>query len=207
MADDPFPRDRVATMMRRVPAYLRLSWRLTREPLLSRARRAAVIGAAGYLASPIDLVPGVIPVLGQLDDLAVALAAIRLALAGLSPERRRFHLDAVGLADEDLTADLRTVGATTAWILRAGVRATGRGLQATGRGLQATGRGAQAGGRAAVKGAALAARGSSAMARKSAGTARSASGAAIARIPRRRIRDLSADTLSVEHEGDRPPTG
>jgi uncharacterized membrane protein YkvA (DUF1232 family) len=207
MVDDPFPRDRVATMMRRVPAYLRLSWRLTREPLLSRARRAAVIGAAGYLASPIDLVPGVIPVLGQLDDLAVALAAIRLALAGLSPERRRFHLDAVGLADEDLTADLRTVGATTAWILRAGVRATGRGLQATGRGLQATGRGAQAGGRAAVKGAALAARGSSAMARKSAGTARSASGAAIARIPRRRIRDLSADTLSVEHEGDRPPTG
>jgi hypothetical protein len=29
----------------------------------------------------------------------------------------------------------------------------------------------------------------------------------MARIPRRRIRDLSADTLSVEHEGDRPPTG
>ena len=205
MADDPFPRERVAEMARRMPAYVRLAWRLARDPLLSRARRAAVVGAAGYLVSPVDLVPGVIPVLGQLDDIAVALAAIRLALAGLSPERRRLHLDAVGLTDVDLTADLRTVGAATAWLVRASVRATGRGIQATGRGIRATGRGAQAGGRAAAKGAALAARGSSAMAKKSAGAARSASGAAIARIPRRRIRDLSAETLAVEHEGDGPP--
>src|SRR5699024_10174289 len=74
MADhDPFPRDRVTATIKRMPAYLRLSWRLARDPLLSRARRAAVVGAAGYLASPIDLVPGVIPVAGQLDDIAVAL--------------------------------------------------------------------------------------------------------------------------------------
>ena len=41
-------------MVRRMPAYLRLSWRLGKDPLLSKARRAAVIGAAGYLASPVD---------------------------------------------------------------------------------------------------------------------------------------------------------
>ena len=208
MADDPFPRDRVATMLRRVPAYLRLSWRLTREPLLSRARRAAVIGAAGYLASPVDLVPGVIPVLGQLDDIAVAIAAIRIALAGLSPERRRFHLDAVGLADEDLAADLRTTAVATAWILRAGVRTTVRASKAGGRA-------AVAGGRAAVAGAGLAARSSSVLAKKSAGAAMSASGAARSasaaavlgarRIPRRRVRDPETETLAVEYEGDRPP--
>ena len=126
MTEDPFPRERVSVMVRRMPAYLRLSWRLAKDPLLSKARRAAVVGAAGYLASPIDLVPGVIPVLGQLDDLAVALAAIRIALAGLSPERRAVHLEAVGLGDQDLTDDLRTVGATTAWIGRAGFRTTKR---------------------------------------------------------------------------------
>jgi uncharacterized membrane protein YkvA (DUF1232 family) len=151
MADDPFPRDRVTAMVRRMPAYLRLAWRLAREPLLSRARRAAVVGAAGYLASPIDLVPGVIPVLGQLDDVAVALAAIRFALAGLGPERRRAHLDAVGLADEDLTADLRTVGATSAWILRAGARTTAWV--------------AVAGGRLAVRGAGMTARATKRLAR------------------------------------------
>ena len=203
MADDPFPRDRVATLLRRFPAYLRLSWRLAREPLLSRARRAAVIGAAGYLASPVDLVPGVIPVLGQLDDIAVALAAIRIALAGLSPERRRFHLDAVGLADADLAADLRTTAVATAWVLRAGARASVRAAKVGGRA-------AVAGGRAAAAGAGLAARSSSVMAKKSAGAARSASGAArsasgaaVSRIPRRRVRDLSAETLAVDQEGDR----
>jgi hypothetical protein len=71
-------------------------------------------------------VPGVIPVLGQLDDLAVAIAALRLALDGLHPERRRMHLEAVGLVEADLADDLRTIGATTAWIARAAARLTAR---------------------------------------------------------------------------------
>ena len=126
MADDPFPRERLSTMVRRMPAYLRLSWHLAREPMLSKARRMAVVGAAGYLASPVDLVPGVVPVLGQLDDIAVAIAALRIALAGLSPEHRQRHLAAVGLGDEHLAEDLRTIGVTTAWIGRAGYRTTRR---------------------------------------------------------------------------------
>lgn len=191
MSDDPFPRERVAAMLRRLPAYLRLAWRLAREPLLSRARRAAVVGAAGYLASPVDLVPGVIPVLGQLDDLAVALAAIRFAMSGLSPERRRLHLEAVGLADEELTADLRTVGATTAWLLRAGAR-TMVGA-------------ARVGGRAAVAGAGLAARGSKVLAKGAASVARSSGSAARERLARWRRNDRSPDALAVEHEGNRPP--
>lgn len=109
-------------MLRHVPSYARLAWRLAREPLLSRARRAGVVAAAGYLASPIDAVPGVIPVLGQLDDVAVALAAIRFALAGLSAERRAVHLEAVGLTDADLREDVRTVGLGAAWAFRQGGR-------------------------------------------------------------------------------------
>ncbi len=189
--DDPFPRERVAAMLRRLPAYLRLAWRLAREPLLSRARRAAVVGAAGYLASPVDLVPGVIPVLGQLDDLAVALAAIRFAMSGLSAERRRLHLEAVGLADEELTADLRTVGATTAWLLRAGARTAFRAVRV--------------GGRAVVAGAGLAARGSKVLAKGAASGARSSGSAARERLARWRRRDRAPDTLAVEHEGNRPP--
>ncbi|HEY3335466.1 MAG TPA: YkvA family protein [Candidatus Limnocylindrales bacterium] len=145
MTEDPFPRERVTTMLRRMPAYLRLSWRLAKDPLLSKARRAAVVGAAGYLASPIDLVPGVIPVIGQLDDIAVALAAIRIALAGLSPERRAVHLDAVGLADQDLADDLRTVGATAGWIGRAGFRTTKRVAVAGARAAGAAARTTKAG--------------------------------------------------------------
>ncbi len=177
-------------MLRRLPAYLRLAWRLAREPLLSRARRAAVVAAAGYLASPVDLVPGVIPVLGQLDDLAVALAAIRFAMSGLSSERRRLHLEAVGLADEELTADLRTVGATTAWFLRAGGRTALRA--------------ARVGGRAAVKGAGVVARGAGVAGRGAARSAGSAAGAARERLARR-LRRNDPDALAIEQEGDRPP--
>ena len=130
---DPFPRERFAATLRHTPAYARLAWHLAREPLLSRMRKAAVVAAAGYLASPVDLVPGVIPVLGQLDDLAFAIAAIKLALAGLTPEKRHAHLLAVGLDDADLSEDLRTIGATTAWTLRAGGRTSARALNAGGR--------------------------------------------------------------------------
>jgi uncharacterized membrane protein YkvA (DUF1232 family) len=133
MAEDPFPRERVTATLRRMPAYLRLAWRLARDPLLSRARRAAVIAAAGYLASPIDLVPGVIPVIGQLDDIAFAIAALKVALAGLDPERRREHLSSVGLEDGDLAADLRTVAVASAWLVRAGARTTGRAARTGGR--------------------------------------------------------------------------
>ncbi len=211
MADDPFPRDRVTTMLRRMPAYLRLSWRLAKDPLISRARRAAVIGAAGYLASPIDLVPGVIPVLGQLDDLAVALAAIRIALAGLSADQRRVHLDAVGLADANLADDLRTIGATTAWIGRATFRATKRVARAGsrvarvagsiavdvgGRAIDAGARAAGAGTRAAGLGARAASAGASAIGTgaRAAGTGASALGAARSATRRRLPTSLQLPT-------------
>lgn len=129
-ATDPFPREEFGALARHLPAYARLAWRLAREPLLSRARRAAVVAAAGYLASPIDAVPGVIPVVGQLDDVAVAIAAIRFALAGLDADRRRVHLVAVGLEDGDLAADLRTTGRITAWLVRAAARGGLRGGRA-----------------------------------------------------------------------------
>ncbi|HEY6571402.1 MAG TPA: YkvA family protein [Candidatus Limnocylindrales bacterium] len=126
---DPFPRDRFTTMLHRLPNYVRLSWRLGRDPMLSKARRAAVVAAAGYVVSPVDLVPGIVPVLGQLDDLAFALLALRLALDGLHPDRRRAHLAAVGLEDAHIADDLRTIGATTTWIARSGLRLTGRMLR------------------------------------------------------------------------------
>lgn len=138
---DPFPRERFASTAKRLPAYGRLAWRLAREPLLSKARRAVLVAAAGYLLSPIDAVPGVIPVLGQLDDLMVGFAAIKVALAGLSQSQRQAHLAAVGLDDATLGDDLRTIGATAAWLGRASARTGGRlGVRAARLATRAIGR-------------------------------------------------------------------
>jgi len=149
-AKTEFPREEFAALVRRLPKYGRLAWALAGDPRLSRVRRAAVLAAAAYVVSPIDLVPGIIPVVGQLDDLAVALAAIRFALDGLRPEVRAQRLAAAGLSPADLDADLRTTRAIASWIARTGLRAgrrlasaalqvgsrLGEGLLGTSRGLQ-----------------------------------------------------------------------
>jgi uncharacterized membrane protein YkvA (DUF1232 family) len=144
VTDDPFPGDAFGALLKRVPRYGRLALALGRDPTIAKARRAAVLAGAAYLISPIDLVPGIIPVLGQLDDLLVVMLALKLALDGLEPTRRRQHLAAVGLAEADLAADVRAVGSTTAWVGRRGVRLGARaatvGARAAGRATMAAGR-------------------------------------------------------------------
>lgn len=158
---DPFPRDEVGRFVRRMPAYAHLAWNLARDPAVSRSKRAAILAAAGYLVSPIDLVPGFIPVLGQLDDLLVLIAALRLALSGLDREQRAAKLAAVHLSDELLAEDVRALGLAGAWLARRGgrvaARAGLRGVDATAdlarRTAPLAARGARTAGVLALKGA------------------------------------------------------
>ena len=124
--EDPFPMQQLGTLVKRLPRYVRLAWRLGRDPLVPRGRRAAVMGAAAYLASPIDLVPGIIPVAGQLDDAAVGLLALRFALRGLPVADQAAHLAAVDVTHADIEHDLATVRHSAAWILKRGGRLTAR---------------------------------------------------------------------------------
>lgn len=130
---DPFPRDRFTALLGRLPRYARLAWRLGRSDRLSRSRRAALLAGAAYLASPIDLVPGVIPVAGQLDDAAAILIALRFALNGLPVAERRESLTAVGIDERAIEDDLRTIGATYGWLARQGARLAWRGTRSVAR--------------------------------------------------------------------------
>jgi uncharacterized membrane protein YkvA (DUF1232 family) len=57
--------------------------RLLADPETPRRRKLLLVALIAYLASPIDLIPDFIPVLGQLDDaLLVALALRHLVHAG-----------------------------------------------------------------------------------------------------------------------------
>jgi hypothetical protein len=84
------------------------------------------MGAAAYLASPIDLVPGIIPVAGQLDDAAVGLLALRFALRGLPAANQAAHLAVVDVTNSDIEDDLATVRNAASWILKRGGRLTAR---------------------------------------------------------------------------------
>ena len=61
-------------LLRALPDIARLIAKLVRDPVLPRAVKIALAAAAIYLASPLDLIPDFIPVLGYLDD--VLLAAV-----------------------------------------------------------------------------------------------------------------------------------
>ena len=147
---DPFPTQRFGALLRRMPAYARLAWRIGRDPELGTGRRAALVGAMAYVASPIDLVPGFIPVAGQLDDAAVALLGLRFALHGLSTSQRAAHLAATGLTAADLDHDVATVRQGASWMVRRGGRIVGLTAHGMARAAAAGGQRAIAGGRGAL---------------------------------------------------------
>lgn len=120
--DDPFPRQRFGALVRRMPRYGRLAWQLSRHPKVTGRRKLALLAATTYLISPIDLVPGFIPVAGQLDDAAAILIAIGVALRSMQPAERAAVLAAAGIEASDIDEDLRTIGTTYKWIGRRGLR-------------------------------------------------------------------------------------
>lgn len=117
---DPFPREEAVELVKRLPAYARLALAVARDDALPGRRRAALLGAGTYVVSPIGLVPGFIPLLGQLDDLWLLLRALRFALDGLSPQSRAEHLTAAGLTEAAMDADYASVGELLSWTARRG---------------------------------------------------------------------------------------
>lgn len=68
------------SMVRDVPAFLKLLGRLAGDPRVSKVDKAIVAATLVYLVSPVDLIPDwVVPVVGQVEDIALlALALSRL---------------------------------------------------------------------------------------------------------------------------------
>ena len=54
--------------------------RLLADERIPRRRKLALVALLGYLASPIDLVPDFIPVVGQLDDVLAVVLVLRFVL-------------------------------------------------------------------------------------------------------------------------------
>jgi uncharacterized membrane protein YkvA (DUF1232 family) len=111
------PLVRLAGTVARLPRYLNLAQALARDPTIAARRKSALGLGIGYAVLPLDLIPGVIPVVGQLDDLAALLLAIRHALGGCSREEAAAHLARAGLAPTALDADLRTVAVAGIWLV------------------------------------------------------------------------------------------
>ena len=102
----------------------RLAWRLLLDRRVPTALKFVIPGVMGaYVLMPIDLLPDFMPILGQLDDLAVFALAVRLFIQ-LSPkpivDELRFGLthgaaqavdaDKSGKAPKEVDGDYRVIG-------------------------------------------------------------------------------------------------
>ena len=63
-----------------------LAWKLMMDPRVALLSKVLIpVAAAAYFIMPIDLLPDFIPILGQLDEVAIILLLVRLFIA-LAPQ-------------------------------------------------------------------------------------------------------------------------
>lgn len=72
-------RSRMRNLLLFLPNLVRLCFRLLRDQRVSTADKALFAGAIIYAVVPLDLIPDVLPFIGQVDDVyLIALALLRL---------------------------------------------------------------------------------------------------------------------------------
>lgn len=91
--DDEERRRRLKELLMLLPNLAKLLFRLAKDPEVPLRARIFAGAAAGYLVSPIDLVPDFIPVLGKTDDLVLAALALDSLLKETGGEVLRKHWD------------------------------------------------------------------------------------------------------------------
>ena len=82
-------------LLRALLALARLALRLIREPAVPVLAKAVPALAVVYLIWPLDFLPDIFPVLGQLDDLGVVLAALQTFLWLCPGAPAAFHREAL----------------------------------------------------------------------------------------------------------------
>lgn len=77
--------------VRLLPDVVRLVRRLAADRTLPRGVRLRLWLLLGYLASPVDLVPDVVPVLGWADDVVVVALVLRAVVRSAGPQALARH--------------------------------------------------------------------------------------------------------------------
>jgi uncharacterized membrane protein YkvA (DUF1232 family) len=97
---------RVRTVVLEVPRNAKLAYCLLRDDRVPVAPKAALTGALALIAGPID-VPAWIPVIGELDMLALAVLAVKVFIEACPEELVKEHRAAIRRKDSIADRDLR----------------------------------------------------------------------------------------------------
>ena len=76
------------------------------SPTVSKRDKALIIGALGYMISPLDVLPDAYPIVGLSDDLAVLLFVLQRVWSNVDPDiQQRAHERLANWFDEDEQED------------------------------------------------------------------------------------------------------
>ena len=84
-------RSSLVDAVRLLPDVLRLAAGLARDPATPKSCRLALAALAVWIASPIDLIPEFVPVVGPLDDIVVAAIVLRWVGRRVGEDALRAH--------------------------------------------------------------------------------------------------------------------
>jgi len=77
---------RFLQVLRHLPSFARLYWRLFRDRRVSLLPKVLLVLTLVYVVSPLDLIPDFVPVIGEMDDVAVVLGGLWLFVRLCPPE-------------------------------------------------------------------------------------------------------------------------
>lgn len=100
---------RAIEAVRKLPTYARLVWGLARDGRVPAPQKLILAGIVGYLLMPLDLIPDFIPVVGQLDDLAVVLLGLDLFIKSAPADVVDAHLARIAKGRDDLSKDMAQI--------------------------------------------------------------------------------------------------
>jgi uncharacterized membrane protein YkvA (DUF1232 family) len=85
----------------------KLAWRLFQDPSVSVTAKLIPVLAILYVLSPIDLIPDSIPIITQIDDVAILLIALKLFTDMATPKAAGDGPEAPDDQDDVICADSR----------------------------------------------------------------------------------------------------
>lgn len=98
---------RMARLVFKLPTYARTVWGIMRDPRTPIGLKGMMAAALAYVVFPVDLVPDVIPILGQADDLTILLLVLDMFIQNAPAEVRVEHAARARNGTADLDRDLQ----------------------------------------------------------------------------------------------------
>ena len=102
----------IFSVIGRLSAYSKLLIKLYKSREINKKHKLTLSMGIAYSLSPIDFIPGIIPVAGQLDNLLIMLRCLEKVLLALDEKVRNKFLEEEGITLEQISEDIKLTGDT-----------------------------------------------------------------------------------------------